>query len=210
MVDRPERDVDGGVAADGDVGPEQVVVDGGWDADHVNPKLAEHVRARLRSVAANHHHTIDALLGEIAKRLGPATLLAEFRGPSTAKKRAADLNDAAHVPCTERSELTLDQALPTLAHSVDRHALIERTARDGAYGRIHAGRITTTRNDCDLLHKSEIMTVCPGCPRQRPARNKSPLINRSPDMFSRPSCCYIGNNRIAIMFTFHGAPGSVD
>src|SRR5438132_4948616 len=165
MVDRPERDVDGGVAADGNISPEQVVVDGGSDADHVNPELAEHVRARLRSVAANHHHAIDAPLGEVAKRLGPAALLAEFRGSSAAEKRAADLNDAAHVARIELSELTVDQALPTLEHAGDRHALIERTARDGAYGRIHAGGIATTRNDRDMLHKREIMTVCPGCPR---------------------------------------------
>ncbi len=79
MVDRPKRDIDGGVAADRNVSPEQVVVDRGRDADDVNPELAEHVRAGLRSVAANHHHTIDAPLGEVAKRLGPATLLAEFR-----------------------------------------------------------------------------------------------------------------------------------
>ena len=108
-VDRLKRDVDGGVAADRNIGPEQVVVDGGCDADHVNPKLAEHIRAGLRSVAADHHHTIDAVLGEVAKRLGTAALLAEFRGSSAAKERAADLNDAAHVARTELSDLTVDR-----------------------------------------------------------------------------------------------------
>src|SRR4051794_16463205 len=97
MVDRAQRDVDGGVAADRDVSPEQVVIDRGRDADHVNPELAEHVRAGLRSVAANYHHTVDAQLGEVAKRLGPATLLAKFGGSSAAEKRAADLNDAAYI-----------------------------------------------------------------------------------------------------------------
>ena len=166
MVDRLQRDVDGGVAADGDIGPAQVVVDGGGDADHMNPKLAEHIGAGLRPVAADHHHAIDASLGEVAKRLGPATFLAEFRGPGAAEERAADLNDAAHVARTELPELTVDQALPTLAHAVDRHTLIERAACDGAYGRIHAGGITTTRKDRDVLHKSETMTVCPGSPPQ--------------------------------------------
>ena len=136
------------------------MVDG--DADHVNPKLAEHVGARLRSVAADHYHPIDAPLGEVAKRLRPATLLAEFRRSSAAEKRAADLNDAAHVARTELPELTLDQALPTLAHAVDRHALIERTAGDGADGRIHAGGITTTRKDRDVLHQFDIIAVCRG------------------------------------------------
>src|ERR1700758_3623778 len=121
MVDRIKRNVDGGIAADGDVGPEQVVVDGRWDADHVNPELAEQVRARLRAVAANRHHTIDALLREVAKRLGPAALVAEFGRTRGAQKRAADLNDAADVARTELSELTVDQAFPALAHSVDRH-----------------------------------------------------------------------------------------
>jgi hypothetical protein len=55
------------------------------------------VRACLGSVAANYHDAIDAALREIAKRLGSAALLAEFRGPSSAEKRPADLNDAAHV-----------------------------------------------------------------------------------------------------------------
>jgi hypothetical protein len=60
-------------------------------------------------------------------------------------------------------ELTLDQALPALSHSVDRHAQVERTARDGTYCRIHAGGITPTRKDRDVLHKLDIMGVCPGC-----------------------------------------------
>ena len=40
VVDRLERDVDGGVAADGDVGAVEVVVDGGGDADHRKAVLA--------------------------------------------------------------------------------------------------------------------------------------------------------------------------
>jgi alkanesulfonate monooxygenase SsuD/methylene tetrahydromethanopterin reductase-like flavin-dependent oxidoreductase (luciferase family) len=42
---------------------------------------------------------------------------------------------------------------------------IERAARDGAYGRIHAGGIATTRKDRDVLHKCEIMTLRPCSPR---------------------------------------------
>src|SRR5262249_1824242 len=87
-----------------------------------------------------------------------------------------------HVARIELSELTVDQALPTLEHSRDRHALIERTARDGAYGRIHAGGITPTRKDRQVLHKSEIMTLCPGCPRP-PAGKKSAVLILSLDMF---------------------------
>ena len=171
-VDRLERDVDGGVAADGNISPEEVVVDRGCNADHVNPELAKHVGACLGSVAANHHHTIDAALGEIAKRLGTATLLAEFRGSRTAEKRPADLNDAAHVAGTELSELTFDETLPTLEHSVDRHALIERTARNSAYRRIHTGGIATARQDRDVLHKTEIMPVRPGNPWRQEERHK--------------------------------------
>jgi hypothetical protein len=37
--------------------------------------------------------------------------------------------------------------------------LIERTARDDAYGCIHAGGVTATRKDRDLLHKPEAMTT---------------------------------------------------
>src|SRR5205823_8037323 len=120
----------------------QVVVDRVGDADHVNPKLAEHVGTRLRPVAANHHDPIDAPLGEVAERLGPAALLGKFRGPGTAEKRPADLDDAAHVARVELAELTVDQALSTLEHAGDRDTLIERTARDGACPRIHAGRVT--------------------------------------------------------------------
>ncbi len=110
-------------------------------------------------------HTVDAALGKVAERLGPAALLGKFRGPSTAEKRPADLNDAAHVARAQLAELTVDRALPTLEHAGDRHALVERTARDGADRRIHAGRVTTTRQDRDVLHKCEIMTPCPGSPR---------------------------------------------
>ena len=129
----------------------------------MNPKLAEHVGAGLRSVAADHHDAIDAQLGEVAKRFGAAALVAEFGRSSGAEKRSADLNDAADVARTELLELAVNQALPTLAHAIDRHALIERTAGDRAYGRIHAGGVTTTRKDRDLLHQSGIIAVCRGC-----------------------------------------------
>ena len=72
------------------------------------------------------------------------------------------------MPPTSRaqlSELTVDQALPTLEHSGDRDTLIERTSGDGAYRRIHAGGVATTRQDRDVLHECEIMTLCPGSPR---------------------------------------------
>ena len=105
-------------------------------------------------------------MGEVAKRFGPAALVAEFGRTSGAQKRSADLNNASHVARTELAELTLDQSLPALAHSIDRHALIERAAGDGAYGRIHARGITATRQDRDLLHKSDIIAVRPGCSRQ--------------------------------------------
>jgi hypothetical protein len=59
----------------------------------------------------NRNLTIDAPLAEVAQRLGPAAHLAKFRGPGTAEKRPADLDDAAHVARTELAELTIDQAL---------------------------------------------------------------------------------------------------
>ena len=71
---------------------------------------------------------------------------------SRAKKRSTGLNYAAHIARAEPLELAVNQTLPTLAHAVDRHALIERTAGDGAYGRVHAGGITATRKDRDLFH----------------------------------------------------------
>lgn len=89
----------------------------------------------------------------MAKRLGPAFLFAKFPGSSGAEKGAADLDDAAHVAGIELLELTLDQALPTLAHAIDGHALIERTAGNGPDGRIHTGSITTTGQDRDLVHR---------------------------------------------------------
>jgi hypothetical protein len=53
-----------------------------FETHHVHPKLAEHVRTRLGYVAANHHHTIDAPLGDVAQHLGLAALLTEVPGPS--------------------------------------------------------------------------------------------------------------------------------
>ena len=160
MVDRFKRDIDGCVASDGDIGPEQIVIDGGCDANDVNPKLAEHVRSRLGPIAANHHHPVDAALGKVAECPGPPAFLTEIRGSSTAKKRAADLNNAAHIARAELPELAVDKALPTLAYAVDRHALIERTARDGPYRRIHARGVTTACKDSNVFHESEITTVC--------------------------------------------------
>jgi hypothetical protein len=78
---------------------------------------------------------------------------AELGLSSSPQKRAADLNDATHVARTELSKLIVDQPLPTLAHSEDRHILIERAAGDSTYGRIHARGVTTTRRHCDLFDK---------------------------------------------------------
>ena len=63
------------------------------------------------------------------------------------------LNDATYVPRTEQPELTIDQALPTLTHAVNRHSEIERTARDGTDCRIHPGGIATTCEDRNVLHR---------------------------------------------------------
>src|ERR1700722_16512749 len=73
---------------------------------------------------------------------------------------------------------------PALAHAIDRHAPIKCTAGDGADGRIHARGVTTTRKDGDVLHESEIMTVCPA-DRQKKCRlativRKMPLTNQLP------------------------------
>src|ERR1700733_214639 len=145
MIERLQRNVERRVASDTDIRPEQVVVDRRGDTDHMNPKLAQHIRSRLGPVAADHHHPVDAPLSQVAKRLGPATLLPELRGTGTAKKRPADLNDTADIARTQLPELTVDQTLPTLPHAVTRHVLIQRTTRDGAYGRIHARGVTTAR-----------------------------------------------------------------
>ena len=68
---------------------------------------------------------------------------------------------------TEPPELTVDQALPTLAHAVDRHTLIERAARHGADRSIHAPGITTTREDRDVLHELKNMAASPCSPLNR-------------------------------------------
>ena len=65
----------------------------------------------------NRSPTIDAPLGEVAQRLRPAARLGKFRGAGTAEKRPAYRDNAAHVTRAELSQLTIDQALPTLFSS---------------------------------------------------------------------------------------------
>ena len=85
-------------------------------------------------------------------RLGPSAFRAECRRAIAAKSRAANRMEASQVVSFQLAERIGVRALPTLAHAVDCHALIERAPRDGAYGRIHAGSVTTTGEDCDVLH----------------------------------------------------------
>src|SRR5262249_47433412 len=72
-----------------------------------------------------------------------------------------------------------------LQHPVDRHSLIERTAGNGAYGRIHAGGVATARQDCDVLHATEIITGCP-LPGKEHAVRHAQAEPRQPT-FSPPS-----------------------
>jgi hypothetical protein len=47
-----------------------------------------------------------------------------------------------------------------LKHTMDCHAEIERAARHGAYGRIHAGGITPAGQDRNMFHTFKSMTEC--------------------------------------------------
>src|ERR1700750_3083298 len=116
---------------------------------------------------------MDIPLRKIAKRFGSADLFAKFYGSSGAEKGAANLNDAAHVAGIELLKLTLDQTLPTLAHAIDGHPLIEPTAGDGANGRIHAGSATSTRQHRDVLHRRKIIATRPNMvrPKCKPQTN---------------------------------------
>ena len=116
------------------------------------PCLLEHEGAGLRAVAADHHQPFDAVRGEVAQRLRAAALLAKLLRARAAEERAAHVDDAADVARVERADLILDQALEALPHAEHRHALVERAARDGANGGVHAGRVAAARQDRNAFH----------------------------------------------------------
>ncbi len=118
----------------------------------MDAKLTQHVGASLGAVAANYHDPVDAALGQVAQGLGAPAFLAELGRSSAAEEGATDLDDAADVTGAELAELAIHQTLPALAHAVDRHVLIERAAGYGANCRIHSRSVTTTSQNCDVLH----------------------------------------------------------
>jgi hypothetical protein len=60
----------------------------------LRPPAAIILLAFAQARPIRHRSARDMAVGESAKRLEPAALLAEFRSPGAAKERAPDLNDA--------------------------------------------------------------------------------------------------------------------
>src|SRR5262245_2750999 len=141
MIDRLDRHVDRAVAADGDVSAVEIIVDGGGDADHRKLVFADDMRTGLRTVSADHHQTVDTVLGEVVQRAALTGLLAKLFRASATQKRAADLDDAADVARSQRADVVVDEALPAMAHAVDGDVAVERAAGDGTDGGVHARSI---------------------------------------------------------------------
>ncbi len=142
-----QRDVEGGVHADGDVGAVQIVVNGGGHAHHGESAPRQLVGPGLGAVAADDHQPGDAAGPQLPDRLEHSGPGPELRTAGAAQEGAALLNDAAHVPGAQGDELPLDQARVPVADAVRLPAAVNGRAHRSPDGRVHARGVTAAGKD---------------------------------------------------------------
>jgi hypothetical protein len=166
--------VEGRVGADGHVGAAEVVVDradhaddaeegvargrGGVDrplghelGEQLGPLLAEQVGPGEAAVAADHHEPVDAVGQEVGRRRAAALAGAKLRAAGGADRRAALLEDAAHVLPAHASDQrpALNQALVALVDREHLAAAADPGAHHRAHRRVHPRRVPAAGQDAD-------------------------------------------------------------
>ena len=142
LIDRLQCHIDGRGRADADIGAAKIVIDRGSNADHRCAAGMQRQRTRLRAVSADDHERGDIVLlqrhhGLVASAVGLQRLIA--RG---AEFRAAELNDAADIAPAHGPKVAISQSFVAIVHAHHFKPARHGAADDGAYGGIHAGRIS--------------------------------------------------------------------
>jgi hypothetical protein len=155
-IDRLHADGHRAVHADGEVGADEVVVDGGRDAHDGEAELVQRRGAALAAVAADDDEAVDAAGLEVQQRLVLHLARLELGAARAAEDGARALDDAADVAQAEGDDVVGDEARVAALDAEGLDAAVDRGAGDGADGRVHAGGVTAAREDSDLLHRHRL------------------------------------------------------
>ena len=147
-----ERNVQGRVHADGDIGSEQVVVDGGGHSDHRETHRVERLRAGLRAVAPDGHQSLDARPAHTFNGPGATFGVLELGAAGAAEDGAAQLHDSAHVARAQRLKISRDQAGVAALNPHHFPAALERGPGHGPDGCVHPGRVAAAGQHRNSLH----------------------------------------------------------
>lgn len=155
-------DGDGGLEAEGDVGAEQVVVDGLGHTDAVDASVGEGLCGRHGAVASDADQGLDAVelevchadVGEVFEEeiaVGPGAdgVLLGVGLVGRAEDGAAHGEDVGDVVGLEGSDAVFDESEEAVLDAEDFHAVEDGVLGDGADDGVETGAVTPAREDAD-------------------------------------------------------------
>ena len=152
-VDGVHGGIGGGVEADGVVGADDVVVDGGGDADHGHAGLGQRLCAPEGAVAADGHDAVQTqkLAGGGSPLL--ACLGAEFVAAGGVEDGAASIDDMGDGAGVHTDDIAVDKAVVAAADADALDAAVQAVADYGADGGVHTRGVTAAGEDANAFHR---------------------------------------------------------
>jgi hypothetical protein len=149
LVDHLHDAVDGGVVADGEIGADEVVVDGAGQADEGDVEFfVEDLAACECAIATYGNDGINAVLLQIGKGLLAAFFGEEILAAGGFENGASALHDAADIVGLQFAEFVLYHALKTTDDAEDTDVVALGGAHHGTDAGVHAGRVAPTGENC--------------------------------------------------------------
>ena len=145
--------VGGGIKADGVVGADDVVVDGGGDAHHRHAGLGQGLCAPEGAVAADGHDAVQPK--QLAGGGGPLLPLggAEFVAAGGIENGAAAVDDMGDSAGVHPQDVAVDEAVVSPADADALNAPVQAAADYGADGCVHTRGVAAAGENADALDR---------------------------------------------------------
>ena len=163
LIDRVDCGVDRRVKAYRVLGAGNIEVNGPRHADRIDAELRELARTLKGAVAADDHHTVDAVLFADFRRLALAFLRHHLHAARRIEDGAAAVDDVRDAARIHVDKLLIEQTGVTSHNALYLHAVVQRGANHRADCRIHTGGIAAARQNTNglnfLCHNRNLLTV---------------------------------------------------
>ena len=146
FIDNIEAGVHRRIESERIIGVLQIVVDRAGNTDRGHAVIfAEDLRAAERSVAADHHKSVDAVFFKSLHRLLLPLFRKHFQASRRTKFRTAALHDIGNAAHFHGDHFILDQPRVTSFDAAYFHTVVNRRAHHRADRRVHTGRVAAAR-----------------------------------------------------------------